>query len=78
MCSHRPKHSCPSAIAAVVVRKTAIQFARFASLFHAVVGLSHPCVDQPTVLVVTVILSTIKLALSLLQQRNSSNPVQKK
>jgi hypothetical protein len=67
-----------SAIAAAVVRKTAIQFARLVSLYHAIAGVSHCCADQPIVLVVTAILSAIKLALSLRQQRNKLDPIRKR
>jgi hypothetical protein len=65
-----------SAIAAAVVRKSAIQFARLVSLYHAIAG-SYCCVDQPTVLVVTAILSAIKLTLSLRQQRNRPDSIRK-
>jgi hypothetical protein len=67
-----------SAIAAAVVRKTAIQFARLVSLYHAIAGVSHCGADQPIVLVVTAILSAIKLALSLRQQRNRPDPIRKR
>jgi hypothetical protein len=67
-----------SAIAAVVLRKTAIQFTRFVSLYYAVAGASHCCVDQPIVLLVTTMLSAIKLALSLRYRRNRPDPIRKK
>ncbi len=67
-----------SAIAAVVVHNTAIQFARLVSLHRAIAGLSHSCIDQPAVLVVVVILSAIKLAVSLFQQRNRPDPIRKR
>jgi hypothetical protein len=67
-----------SAIAAVVVHNTAIQLARLVSLHRAIAGLSHSCIDQPAVLVVVVILSAIKLALSLCQQRNRPDPIRKR
>jgi hypothetical protein len=93
MCIRQPEHSYDcgrgrtkrsvelkgaSAIAAAVVRKIAIQFARLVSFYHAIAGLSHCCVDQPTVLVVTAILSAIKLALSLRQQRNRRDRIRKR
>ena len=65
-----------SAIAAVVVHKTAIQFARLVSLYRAIAG--DCCVDQPAVLVVMAILSAIKLALLLRQQRNRPDPIRKR
>ena len=52
-----------SAIAAVVVRKTAIQFARLVFLYHTIAGMSYCCADQPLVLMFTAILSAVKLAL---------------
>ena len=67
-----------SAIAAAIVRKIAIQIARLVSFYQAIAGLSHSCVDQPTVLVVTVILSAIKLTLSLRQHRNRPDPIRKR
>lgn len=67
-----------STIAAAVARKTAIRFARLVALYHAIAGLSYCCVDQPTVLVVTAILSAIKFALSLRQQRHRPDPIQKR
>jgi hypothetical protein len=67
-----------SAIAAAVVRKSAIQFARLVSLYHAIAGVSHCGADQPIVLVITAILSAIKLALSLRQQRNRPDPIRKR
>lgn len=67
-----------SAIAAVVVHNTAIQLARLVSLHRAIAGLSHSCIDQPAVLVVVVILSAIKLALSICQQRNRPNSIRKR
>jgi hypothetical protein len=67
-----------SVIAAAVVRKTAIQFARLVSLYHAIAGVSYCCADQPIVFVVTAILSAIKLALSLRQQRNRPDPIRKR
>jgi hypothetical protein len=48
-----------SASAAAVLRKTAIQFTRFASLYHSIAGASHCCVGQPIVLLVTTMLSAI-------------------
>jgi hypothetical protein len=59
-----------STIAAAVVRKTAIQFVRLVSLYHAIAGMSDCCADQPLVLVFTAILSAVKLALSVRQRRN--------
>jgi hypothetical protein len=66
-----------SAIAAVVVHNTAIQFGRLLSLHRAIAGLLHSGIDQPSVLVVMVILSAIKLAASLCQHRNRPDPLRK-
>jgi hypothetical protein len=66
-----------STIAAAVVRKTPIQFAGLVSPYYAIAEVSHCCADQPIVLVVTTILSAIKLALSLRQQRNRPDPVRR-
>jgi hypothetical protein len=66
-----------SVIAAAVVRKTAIQFAKLVSLYHAIAGLSYCCADQPIVLVVPAILSANKLAHSLGQQRDGPDPIRK-
>ena len=63
-----------SVIGAAVLRKTAIQFTRFVSLYHAIAGSSHCCVDQPIVLMVTTMLSAIKLALSLVKSHPSAPP----
>jgi hypothetical protein len=67
-----------SATATAVVRKTAIQFARLVSLYHAIAGVPHCGADQPIVFVVTAILSAIKLALSLRQQRNRPDLIRKR
>jgi hypothetical protein len=67
-----------SAIAAVVVHKTAIQFARLVSHYYAIAGVSHCSADQPIVLVVTAILSAIKLVLSQPQQRNRPDPIRRR
>ena len=85
MTINQPKHSCncgrghtersveptdASAIVATLLRKTAIQLARFLSLYHAMAGASHCGADQPIALLFTAILSVIKLVLSLCYQRN--------
>jgi hypothetical protein len=67
-----------SAIAAVLVHNTAIQFARLLSLHRAIAGLPHSGMDQPAILVVMVILSAIKLAGSLCQQRKRLDPIRKR
>src|SRR6266446_5340000 len=66
-----------SAVAAAVVRKTANQFAKLVFHYHAIAAVSHCSSDQPIVLVITAILSTIKLSLSLRQQRNMPYPIRK-
>lgn len=67
-----------SPIFAAVVRKTAIQLARLVSLYHTIAGMSYCCADRPIALVFTVILSAIKLALSLRQHRNRPDPIRKR
>jgi hypothetical protein len=66
-----------STIAAALVRKAAIQFVRLVALYHTISGMSYCCADQPLVLVLTAILSAVRLALSLRQRPNRPDFIRK-